>query len=127
MILVVDDDITMMELLRDLLTEDGYEVRTAPNAEAAYGHLRDKKCKGILLDMFMPGINGPELLMVMGADNIHIPVILMVDSPDFDEDEVKQFPNVKRLLHKPFYPEDVLTSVRQFCERPTLARRPAGT
>ena len=124
MILVVDDDPTMVELLRDLLREEGYEVRTALHAEHAYQHLRDPKCKGMLLDMLMPGINGAELLMVMSGEGIPTPVILMVDSRDFEEAEVKQFPNVRKLLRKPFYPEDVLTYVRQFCERPA-ARKPA--
>lgn len=113
MILVVDDDHTITQLTRELLEKEGYEVRVAHNGEMAYGHLRDPKCKCILLDILMPGINGAELLMLMAAEKIHIPVIVMAGSPDFDEEELKQFPNVKKLLHKPFYSEDLIEAVRE--------------
>ncbi len=118
MILIVDDDHTIVQLLRELLEKEGFEVRTAYNGEMAYKHLRDPKCRGILLDMFMPGINGAELLMLMSAEKIKIPVIIIAGSPDFDEEEMKQFGNVKQLLHKPFYPEDVISAVRKHLGTP---------
>lgn len=115
MILVVDDDKVLTQLLRTLLEDAGYEVRTAYNGEEAYHHLRDPKCKGMLLDLRMPGVNGAELLMLMAAEGINVPVIVMAGFPDFDEEEMKQFPNVKKLFHKPLYPEDVLAAVREYC------------
>lgn len=113
MILVVDDDKALTKMLHDVLTEEGYEVRTANSGETAYDHIRDPKCKCVLLDMRMPGINGAELLMLMAADKIKLPVIVMAGFPDFDEAELKQFPNVRRLFQKPFYPEDMLDAVRE--------------
>ena len=113
MILIVDDDHTIVQLLKEMLEKDKYEVRTAYNGAAAYGHIKDPKCRGVLLDMLMPGINGAELLLLMAADKIHVPVIVIAGSPDFDQEELKQFPNVKQLIHKPFYPEDILTAVHQ--------------
>jgi FixJ family two-component response regulator len=65
----------------------------------------------------MPGINGAELLMLMTAEGIKVPVIVMAGFPDFDEEEMKQFPNVKKMFHKPLYPEDVLSSVREFARK----------
>jgi len=118
MVLVVDDDAELVELLRELLAGQGYEVVTAGNGAEAYRHLRDPRCRAMLLDLHMPGINGPELLMLMSAEDLRVPVLLMTANPDFDEREMKQFPNVKRLFHKPFYPEDILAAVRQFDPRP---------
>lgn len=118
MIVVADDDRTMVALLRELLTADGYEVRVAYDGGEAYGHLRDPRCKGMLLDVHMPGVNGPELLLLMESEGIRCPVVVMTSDPDFDEAEMKQFTNVRRLFHKPFYPEDLLTAVRQHCEKP---------
>jgi DNA-binding response OmpR family regulator len=113
MILVVDDDHTIVQLLRDLLEKEKYEVRTAHDGAAAYGQVKDAKCKGVILDMMMPKINGAELLMLMAAERVTVPVIVIAGSPDFDQEEMKQFPNVKKLIHKPFYPEDVVAAVRQ--------------
>jgi len=114
MILVVDDDKVLTQLLKTLLEEAGYSVQVAYDGETAYQHVRDPKCRGMLLDIRMPGINGAELLMLMAAERIKVPVIVMAGFPDFDEEEMKQFPNVKKLFHKPFYPEDMLRSIREF-------------
>jgi len=114
MILVVDDDKVLTQLLRTLLEEEDYEVHVAHDGETAYTHLKDPNCKAMLLDIRMPGINGAELLMLMAAENIKVPVIVMAGYPDFDEEEMKQFPNVKRLFHKPLYPEEVLSAVKEF-------------
>jgi DNA-binding NtrC family response regulator len=117
MILVVDDDRILTQLLKTLLEEAGYEVRVAHDGETAYKHLKDPKCKAVLLDIRMPGINGAELLMLMAAEGIKVPAIIMAGFPDFDEAEMKQFPNVKKLFHKPLYPEDVLTAVKEFARK----------
>ena len=118
MILVVDDDAVLVDLIREYLTAEGYEVRTARNGAKAYGHLRDPKCKGCLLDFHMPGINGPELLLLMAAEGFTTPVLLMTSDPDFDEEEMKQFPNVRRLLRKPLIPEELLAAVRHHLDKP---------
>ena len=112
MILVVDDDHAIVTLVQELLTKEGYEVRTAFNGESAYRFLRDPSCKGMLLDLHMPGLNGGELLMLMAAEQIKVPVVVMAGAPDFDEEELRNFPNVRKLIQKPFYPEDLLAAVR---------------
>ena len=113
MILVADDDKILTQLLTRLLEDEGFEVRVAHDGEVAYKHLQDPKCKAMLLDIRMPNINGAELLMLMAADGVKVPVIVMAGFPDFDEQEMKQFPNVKRLFHKPLYPEEVLAAVKE--------------
>ena len=113
MILVVDDDKVLTQLLRNLLTKADYSVEVAHDGQSAYEKLKDGKCECMLLDIRMPGINGAELLMLMAAEDITTPVIVMAAFPDFDEDEMKQFPNVKKLFHKPFYPEDILKAIEE--------------
>ena len=116
-ILVVDDEPQITRGLRTTLSSHGYDIRVANDGETAYGHLKDPKCRAMLLDIRMPGINGAELLMLMTAEGIKVPVIVMAGFPDFDEEEMKQFPNVKKMFHKPLYPEDVLASVREFARK----------
>lgn len=113
MILVVDDDPTLVQFCKEILEAEAYEVRTAFTADDAYRMLRDAKCKGMLLDLQMPVVNSPALLMVMAAEHTRTPVIALTDNPDYEERELKQFPNVKRLLLKPFYAEDLVAAVRQ--------------
>jgi len=117
MILVVDDDHLLVQFCKEILEAEGYEVRTAYSADDAYLQLKDPKCKGMLLDLQMPVVNSPALLMVMTAEHARTPVITLTDNPDYEESELKQFPNVKRMLLKPFYAEDLLAAVRQYMPR----------
>jgi DNA-binding NtrC family response regulator len=113
MIVVADDDKILTQLLTRLLEDAGYEVRVAYDGKTAYEMIQNEKCKGLLLDIRMPGLNGAELLMLMTAEQSPVPVIVMAGFPDYDEAEMRQFPNVKRFFHKPLFPEDVLNAVRE--------------
>lgn len=114
MILLVDDDHAITQVLKDLLVKEGYEVRIAYSGEDAYTVLKEKTCRGMLLDMLMPGINGAGLLMLMAADGINVPVVVMTGAPDFSAEELADFGNVIGVIKKPFYPEDALVMVRKF-------------
>lgn len=114
MIVVCDDDKTLTHLLTRLLEDAGYEVRVANDGQTAFSMVQEPKCKCMLLDMQMPNINGAELLMLLAVKNITVPVIVMTGFTDFDEDELKQFPNVKKLMKKPLNPHDVLDAIQQF-------------
>ncbi len=122
MILVVDDDATLTTLIAELLRAEGYEVRVCHEGGAAYEHVKNPKCKGVVLDLHMPGVNGPELLMIMESEGIRTPVIVVTSDPDFGEEEMKQFPNVRKLFHKPLYPEEILDAVRRFFEKPSARK-----
>lgn len=119
MILVVDDDVVITQLLRSLLEDAGYEVVVAHDGQAAYEQIRKPGCEGAILDIRMPGINGAELLMLMSSEGIDVPVIVVAGFPDFDEEEMKQFANVRRLFLKPLYPEEVLAAVREMAPQTT--------
>lgn len=113
MILVADDDKVMAQLLRTLLEEAGYSVEVVNDGEHAYEHVKKPDCQLAILDIRMPGVNGAELLMLMAAERVKVPVIVVAGFPDFDEEEMKQFPNVKRFFLKPLYPEEVLSAVKE--------------
>lgn len=60
-ILVVDDHVANLKLVRMLLTAEGYEVRMAADADEALAVLEDFKPRLILMDLQMPGMDGFEL------------------------------------------------------------------
>ena len=113
MILVVDDDKPITELMHRILRDMGYRVETAYDGESAWEHLRDPDCRGMILDMRMPGINRAELLLLMQAEGIEVPVIITTAFVDFEEDELKEFVNVRKLILKPFDPDEIVTAVRE--------------
>ena len=73
-ILVVDDEIGIRELLSDILSDEGYTVETAENAETARRLITTEPFDLILLDIWMPDTDGVSLLKELnvalpGADD----------------------------------------------------------
>lgn len=60
-ILIVDDNAINLKLVRVLLVREGYNVRTAGDAEEALEILKDFSPELILMDIQLPGIDGLEL------------------------------------------------------------------
>ncbi len=67
MIMVVDDDPTTLELLVDILSVEGFQVRASDNGETALEAVTNEKPKLILLDINMPVKTGMEALKEIQA------------------------------------------------------------
>lgn len=77
-ILVVDDEIGIRELLRDILQDEGYQVRLAENASQARGWRRQERPDLVLLDIWMPDCDGISLLKEWGNGGLlTMPVVMM--------------------------------------------------
>ena len=61
-ILVVDDEIEVVRLLKDFLTSKGYEVYMALNGAEAIALVKEVKPDIVLLDIIMPGMGGIDTL-----------------------------------------------------------------
>jgi two-component system, cell cycle response regulator DivK len=67
-VLVVDDNPQNVKLVRLLLVDEGYEVRTASDAEEALQILDGFEPQAILMDIQLPGMDGLELTRHLKAD-----------------------------------------------------------
>jgi len=67
-ILIVDDNPANLKLARLLLTAEGHDARTAPDAESAMKLLETFKPKLILMDIQLPGMDGLELTRALKAN-----------------------------------------------------------
>jgi two-component system, cell cycle response regulator DivK len=69
-ILIVDDNAQNLKLVRVLLSSEGYDVRTAGDAEEALGELESFWPRLILMDLQLPGMDGLELTRRLKADPV---------------------------------------------------------
>ncbi len=76
-ILIVDDEPSMLELLRILLEPEGYELLTASSVEEARGRLGQEKPNLVLCDILMPDGNGLDLLREIKEKTPQTSVVMM--------------------------------------------------
>jgi CheY-like chemotaxis protein len=67
-ILIVDDNVQNLKLARVILANEGYDVRTAGDAEEALALLRTSRPHVILMDLQLPGMDGLQLTRQLKAD-----------------------------------------------------------
>ena len=76
-ILVLDDDLTVLTSLADVLRAERCMVHTAPRPSAALGILRNVKIDAVISDVVMPEMDGYEFYMAVKEELPKLPVILM--------------------------------------------------
>jgi two-component system nitrogen regulation response regulator NtrX len=76
-ILVVDDEETIIQSLNGILTDEGYDVVSANSGAGALEKIEEVMPELILLDIWMPGIDGIETLVKIKETNPHLPVVMM--------------------------------------------------
>ncbi len=77
-ILVVDDEVGIRELLRDILEDEGYHIRLAENAAEAREHRQKTRPDLVLLDIWMPDCDGVTLLKEwVNGGLLTMPVVMM--------------------------------------------------
>jgi len=81
-ILVVDDEPVIRALLSKFLTQQGYRVRLAQDGPAALALVREEPPRLVILDVYMPGMNGVEVFRQLRAQGYQGGVITLTASQD---------------------------------------------
>lgn len=115
-ILIVDDNVSFVGAMKELLRITGYEVVTAHNGKDALELLSSMKLLPslIILDMIMPLMNGPEFRNAQLSDPriAKIPVILLTANNGFKDYQEKL--QAYEFLNKPVESKDLLYVVENF-------------
>lgn len=121
-ILVVDDDTPIRSLLRQELTDAGYNVRESANGKAALDMVRMAKPDLIILDVMMPEINGFDVAAVLKNDpaTMDIPIIIL----SIVQDKARGLRiGVDRYLTKPINTEQLFHEVEELLEQGVSKKR----
>jgi CheY-like chemotaxis protein len=111
-ILIVDDEHDILLAAEILLSEEGFEVRTARNGREALERLAERHPDIVLMDVMMPILTGPETIRRMKSDSEYakIPIILMsAVQPNFERDEAPW----DMFIRKPFEIDSLLESIQK--------------
>ena len=107
-ILLVEDDITIHNLIKELLLNEGYSVIEAYSGTEALILLERESVNLILLDLMLPGINGEEIIKKYN----HIPIIV-ISAKTTVEDKVSNLLNgAEDYITKPFNNDELLARIK---------------
>lgn len=81
-VLVVDDEPEIVELVGEFLERRGYRVQTATNGEDALALVKKEPPDLMLLDIYMPGMNGVDVLRRLKAQQSPVGVIMLTASQE---------------------------------------------
>jgi twitching motility two-component system response regulator PilH len=113
-VLVVDDALTELVYLSEILSKHGYAVRTATNGEEAMRSLAEQKPDAILMDVVMPGQNGYQLTRALSKDPAYsaIPVVICTSKSQESDRVWGMRQGARDYLVKPIRAEQLLASLR---------------
>ena len=102
-ILVMDDDPTIADLLREALADEGYETYMTTQSLRFYDAVREHQPDLILLDLMMQYLDGRDELRLMEMGDHKIPVIVVTAFLDAkNEEEEFRKAGVVHIIYKPF-------------------------
>ena len=120
-ILVIDDDIDLVEIIRVTLENEGYKVIDAQNGERGLARARQEQPDLLLLDVMMGDVDeGFQVAYQLRSDPAtrEIPILMLTAVADrtgfdFDPDKDQEFLPVDEFLEKPISPRKLLDMVRK--------------
>jgi len=119
-ILVVDDELGIRALLSEILTDEGHSVELAENAAQARACRERVRPDLVLLDIWMPDVDGITLLKEWGAAALlNMPVIMMSGHGTIDTAVEATKVGAIAFLEKPITLQKLLRAVEQALAKPT--------
>lgn len=120
-VLVVDDEPAVLEVCRDILEEEGWEVTTARDGTTALEAARQARPDAVVLDVAMPGIDGFGVAEALLADETTAAarILFLTARANFDDQLRGYEAGGIEYITKPFSAEHFVTLLRR-----AMARKP---
>jgi len=115
-VLVVDDEVKIARLVRDYLTEAGFEVTLAANGPAALAAARSQRPDLVILDLGLPGMDGYDVTRSIRAQS-SIPIIMLTARSEETDRIVGLELGADDYVVKPFSPRELVARVKAVLRR----------
>jgi DNA-binding response OmpR family regulator len=118
-LLIVDDDLSTTQTFAQILTLEGYDVRTAATAESGLREIETAHPDAIILDLRMPFINGLGLLYRLRSaePDRRTPVVIVTGDQCIDDAVIRELHDLgAEVKFKPLWLEDLVDVARSLVQ-----------
>jgi len=122
-IFVVDDDASVRDAIRSLLTSVGLRAEVFGSTEEFLKSTRPEIPSCLVLDIRLPGSSGLEFQDELARTGVHIPIIFITAHGDIPMTRRAMKAGAIEFLTKPFQKDELLTAIGQAIERDRAWRR----
>jgi len=112
LVLIVDDDADTIDAERAVLCDNGFRVSIARDGGEAMVALQQDPPAVILLDIQMPGVDGPAFARALRKALRHVPLVVVTGASDPRHEADRC--NAEAYLRKPFDADELVRVVRRF-------------
>ena len=125
--LVVDDEKSVRELLRDILEKEGHEVTIAGSGREALALFAADEFAAILMDIGLPGMSGWELARAVRERNARVPLAIITGWGEAVGSNAQRAAGVNWVVAKPFTVEQITSIAREVsCQQEKRVERVAS-
>lgn len=121
-ILVVDDEKTVCDSMKKILSRKGYDVDNTMNAEDAVKKINETNYDLVITDLMMPKISGIELLQIVKEHYPELEVILVTGYASIESAVQATKLGAADYLPKPFTPDELMEITKKALERRKLSK-----
>lgn len=112
-ILVVDNEVMITDLVKDILEKEGYEVDTASGGKEGLAKLQEGGIDLALLDVMMPDMSGWEVFETIRQTDKNVKIaFLSIVEPSTEKRERLEKEGLSDFINKPFTPKELIGRVR---------------
>ncbi len=120
-VFVVDDDVSVRESLELLLRCEGWQAETFTSAEEFLARPRPAVPSCLVLDLFLPDLNGLDLQKLLAPERTDMPIVFITGYGDVPASVQAMKAGAIEFLMKPFKQNALLGAIRKGLERSRLA------
>lgn len=118
-VLLIEDEPSIIEAIRFILTRDGWAVQSHSEGSTALERIREFRPNVVVLDVMLPGKSGFDILAELRSDPDlgSMPVLLLTARGQASDRKSAELAGADLFMTKPFSNSDVVASVKALAER----------